>query len=286
MIGVGQAPSGRAAHQGKNGKIVFVRGGDLWTIEANGSGLQRLTRTPKRGEANPRWSPDGAKLAYDDGSEVFVANADGSGAIDITTPSIKDDPTYFGGGGCDSGPTWSPDGQLLAVSAVVDGCTGAAGEIDAMTYSGTGRRVIEKEYEGVLGGDTQPDWGPGGKRIVITRSDSLRMASGPYVFDLYLLDAKTGKVVLRLTRDGHSTSADFSPNGQQLVFVDRQTVTVRTQSGKLIRLVSGRDPAWAPDAKKIVYAGVDGLRLIGPNGSGNRLLLKCACASPDWQRLP
>jgi len=284
-IGAGSARPGETFSLAGSGTIVFVKAHDLWTIGPDGSGLRRLTNTLKRSEADPAWSPDGGKLAYDDGGSVYVADVDGTGATDITTPSIKGDKSYFGAGGCDSDPTWSPNGRLLAVSAIVAGCTGAAGEIDAMTPSGSGRRVIEQDYEGLLGGDTQPAWGPGGKRIAITRSDSLRMASGPYVFDLYLLNARTGKVVLKLTRDGRSTSPDFSPDGQQIVFVDRGTVTVRTAAGRLIPIVRGGDPAWSPDGKKIVYVAAGGLRVMNANGSANRLILSCSCAGPDWQRL-
>ena len=263
---------------GKNGEVVFVKSHRLWVIQPDGSGLHRLAATPAAEEADPAWSPDGKRLAFDVGLDVYVANADGSNPVDITTRPL-------GSGGCDSDPTWSPDGAWIAVSAVVDNCTGAANEIDAMTPTGSDRHVIEQDYEGLLGGDTEPAWGPGGSRIAITRSDSLRMASGPYVHDLYLLNAKTGKVSLRLTRDGHSTSASFSPDGQQIVFVDKNTVTVRTAAGTLIRLAPGSRPAWSPDGKQIVYVAQGGLHVMSPNCSKNHLLLKCSCASPNWQPL-
>src|SRR5262249_32679787 len=130
---IGAAGAHAAYHGGKNGKIVFVKGGDLWVLGPSGP-PRPLTGTSKREEADPGWSPDGRRLAYTVDGLVYVANADGTGATDITSPSIKGDPNYYGGG-CDSQPTWSPDGKEIAVSAITNGCTGAAGEIDAVRLS-------------------------------------------------------------------------------------------------------------------------------------------------------
>ena len=47
-----------AAYPGKNGKIVFVKGGDLWKIDADGRSLTRLTKTSKE-ESAPTWSLSG-----------------------------------------------------------------------------------------------------------------------------------------------------------------------------------------------------------------------------------
>jgi dipeptidyl aminopeptidase/acylaminoacyl peptidase len=78
----------------KNGKLVFERGKfpatDIFTVDADGSGLTRLTRL--RGlERDPSWSPDGSKLAIGRArnpkrgpSDVWAVNADGSGLERLT----------------------------------------------------------------------------------------------------------------------------------------------------------------------------------------------------------
>ena len=48
---------------GKCGKIVFAGGTDLWTINPDGSGLQRLTYDPES-ETYPEWSPDAHQIAF------------------------------------------------------------------------------------------------------------------------------------------------------------------------------------------------------------------------------
>jgi Tol biopolymer transport system component len=60
---------------------------DLFTIAPDGSGLHRLTKTPKLSESAPSWDPSGRRLAYTRASEpeslgfgdsIVEANADGS----------------------------------------------------------------------------------------------------------------------------------------------------------------------------------------------------------------
>jgi Tol biopolymer transport system component len=281
LMGLG-AGTANGAYPGKNGAIVFARSGDLWTIRPDGSGLTRLTRTATR-EGNPAWSPDGTKLAYDSRGSIFVANADGKDARNITAVGSEPDV-----GNCDSEPTWSPDGKQIAFSFVTDDCTGAAGGLGAMAADGSDRRVLEEDYAGVLGGDTEPAWSPGGARLVFTRSDSERMASGPYVYNVWVLDTRTGKALRALTKNGDSEAPSWRPNGKQIAFEGPKGITVMTAAGTSPTVLArGRSPAWSPDAGQIVYLGTDGLHLVRTNGSrAQRLLLRCSCGPPDWQPLP
>ena len=64
-------------------RIAFISERDgnaeLYVINADGSGLKRLTET-EGGESFPSWSPDGEQLAYVGESAAFyVTSADGSG---------------------------------------------------------------------------------------------------------------------------------------------------------------------------------------------------------------
>ena len=83
----------------------------LFVINADGSGLKRLT---EREAEYPTWSPDGTKIAFmssEPDYEIYVINVDGSGLTRLTnTP------------GEDGWPAWSPDGQKIAFSTERDDC--------------------------------------------------------------------------------------------------------------------------------------------------------------------
>jgi TolB protein len=68
------------------------RGGDIYVVHADGSGLRRLTRPGWNFGA--RWSPDGRRILFVSdrdgrGTDLYVMNADGSGQRNLTrTPGV------------------------------------------------------------------------------------------------------------------------------------------------------------------------------------------------------
>lgn len=63
---------------------------DIWMMNADGSGVRRVTNTPNRDESAPSWSPDGRWIAYsvDDSRsvQIYVARPNGSRSHMITHP--------------------------------------------------------------------------------------------------------------------------------------------------------------------------------------------------------
>lgn len=92
-----------AAYPGADGKIAFVQDRAIYTISDTGAGLQRLTGT--RHCSDPRWSPNGTKLAYVCGGDLWIMAADGSHKTRVTNGA----PRYS-----DSRPSWSPNGRYIA----------------------------------------------------------------------------------------------------------------------------------------------------------------------------
>jgi len=151
--------------------LAFVREGDLWLANADGSGQRRLLRTPSVAEWKPSWLPDGSAIVYSadvDGAKqirVFKLPTgpsqklyDGSGAAVSRTGKIayvaNGNTIMVGDQPFDTTPTayaqitglsWSPDGTKLVYSAdgtivVDDGTTqtpGAPGTSPVWSPDGT-----------------------------------------------------------------------------------------------------------------------------------------------------
>jgi Tol biopolymer transport system component len=88
-------------------KIVFKRywgnNRGLYTINANGTGLTRLTNNSGL-ELTPRWSPDGTKIVFTRNSQIFTMNPDGSNQQEIKNPGVGQDSSVYQ----ESVPDWQP----------------------------------------------------------------------------------------------------------------------------------------------------------------------------------
>ena len=174
-------------------------------------------------------------------AQVFVVNADGSGAHTLTNR-----PLAF-----DARPTWSPDGTRVAFESTVDGKR----SIWVMQADGQALRRLT-DVSGTAS-DSGPAWSPDGSRIAYA---SDRDGNS----EIYVVGVD-GAAPKRLT-DNPAADAfpTWSPDGARLAFIsdrDGQVgVWVMGADGSSpSRLVPGpvtpaARAAWSPDGRSIAFA--------------------------------
>ena len=176
-----------------------LAGTQIYVMNADGSGVTRLTGASEASDYSPAWSPDGSRIAFasDRGdsqrvnSDIYVMNADGSGITRLTGNSDWDD----------GFPAWSPDGSRIAFMSTRDDSRREMFSIYLMNADGSGvtRLTGSSEWE-----DAVPAWSPDGSRIAFlsTRDGN---------FEIYAMNAD-GTNVTRLTTtpaDGDAADAWF-----------------------------------------------------------------------------
>jgi WD40 repeat protein len=123
---------------------------NVWVINADGSGLRRVTDFLSN---DPAWSPDGRHLAYVGLNAIGVVDTDGGNAHAITGP-----------GGWAGAPSWSPDGNRLAFNRNDD--RGYPGELYLVNADGTNEtRLTSGGFNNAV-----PSWSPDGAQIAFQRT--------------------------------------------------------------------------------------------------------------------
>jgi uncharacterized repeat protein (TIGR01451 family) len=269
---VGLSGVGTVAVHGVNGKIAFTsfRDGnpEIYTMAADGSGQARLTSNLAP-DTEPSWSPDGQRIAFvsnrDGNAEIYVMAADGSGQARLTNNLAMD-----------IQPSWSPDGQRIAFVSYRDGDP----EIYVMGADGSNVTQLTNNSAG----DLQPAWSPDAGKIAFT-SDRDGTAQ------VYVMDAD-GAQQMRLTSSGASEPA-WSPDGSEILYTAAAGgIGVMGADGAhpapLISDPTARQPAWSPDGAEIAYTGLDGIYVMGADGSNPTRLTRVLLPEmdPDWQPMP
>jgi TolB protein len=231
-----------------SGRIAFDNFDDVWTIDADGVHLTRITRSPGH-EFDPSWSPDGTQIAFRferrGEPEIWVMNADGGDRRRLAEGLS---------------PAWSPDGSLIAFA-------GRAG-LSVIRPDGTGLRVLPHTE-----GGEYPSWSPDGTRIAFNSN-----LTGDHV--MYIAQADGTKVV-DLSRIGEGWQVDWSPDGRSILFTSHRdhpdnytdVYVMRPDGSAVRRLTHDRayTPAWSPDGDHIVFSA-PGLSIMDSDGSHVRTL--------------
>jgi Tol biopolymer transport system component len=198
-------------------RIAFTRENDIWVMNADGSG-QKAISGPEGPDSQPAWSPDGGQIVYvsnqntpgggTTGFELFVRNADGSGA----SRRLTDTPNNVSS----RAPAWSPAGDRIAYESNADG-TYEIYTIDAGATAGFGTRRSANE----LGVHYQnPSWSPDAASIAFERGTGT-MVDEP-TKEIWTVRAD-GSDPVRLTNNGvYDVQPAYSPDGTRIAYETRE----------------------------------------------------------------
>jgi len=154
---------------------------------------------------DPYWSPDGTKLVFvrtssggfvDNTSDLYVANADGSGTPQALTS----------GGSYEIQPSWSPDGQKIVYTDGKD-TNGGNGNIYIINASGGGSVKLDAAADfGSV--DQSPAWSPDGTKIAWSHQN-----------EIFVTNADNTGDTQQLTSGPASEGVgDYSPDGTKIAY--------------------------------------------------------------------
>lgn len=214
-------------------RIAFIRGTNVWVMNADGSDPRRLTRGRAAAEC-PGWSPDGSTIVYARGGDLWTVDPDAPDARRIARTRADE---YC--------PSWSPVGSTIAF--VLEGPGRLRFDIALMTPEGSERRRVTADRRTQFA----PDWAPDGTSIVYNEYDTFGIADVATIAP----DGTDRTLVF----DGEPYGAYdpvFSPDGLLIAFSldaggdDRDIWVIEADGGNPSRATRGRAydtaPGWQP----------------------------------------
>jgi hypothetical protein len=245
-------------------RMLVQSGDDVVALAPDGRRSPVLT-----GAGDAAYSPDGTLVAFSRGGDLWLANGDGTGQRRLTaTPKVAE-----------WGPAWSPRGDALVYTALVEG----ARQIRVIRLpTGPSTRVAAG------GGE---DWSPtfaanGELALVSNRSGTPAIyVAGEDGRGACPYDAVPAAIPPADVRD-----LAWSPNGRVLAYTeqaaDTTTAVIVDDGAAQTQLVPGaQHPVWSPGGGRIAYDdGHGGLSSVASDGSDAHAL---GGGHPlDWRDVP
>ena len=216
----------------------------LQLADADGYRARTIFQSPEP-ILSPTWAPDGRRIAYVSFHQrrkpAIYIHALATGQQE----KIADYP------GINSAPSWSPDGQSIAMSLSKDG------NPELYVYRLADKSLTRLTHN--LAIDTEPSWFPDNASLVFTSS----RGGSPQLYKLTLAEGK----VQRLTYDGtYNARGEITKNAQYLVMVHRNQgifhIATQDLAHDNLNILTNSEldesPSVAPNGNMIIYATVRG----------------------------
>jgi len=263
---------------------------EIWSVGIDGLNAHPLPQ-PHGTNTKPVWSPDGTKIAFvhadgDGRTELWVMNADGTGAVQLAQDFAVDQ------------PDWSPDGELIAFLGARDPYQPSHTGIHVVPVDGGEPRLVLQGLDW-----EEPKWSPDGSRLAVLGFDG-----ATETFDLYLA-RPDGSDLTRLTNDAwdYANSA-WSPDGDLIAVARysddrRPDIYVMAADGTGLRQLTRQpgwdsSPIWSDGGSQILYASEGGepgsygaadlaIYVMNSDGSDPRLVYQPAgeiATATSWLR--
>jgi hypothetical protein len=302
LLAVNADPAGAAP-----ARIAFSSGDDLYTMQADGSAVSRLTTLgPASSAIEPAWSPDGTRIAFTRAREVganriWVVGSDGADPRPLT-PRLPRNST-------EHAPVWSPDGAHLTFARDTFRRESLISSILVVDADGSHERTLSSQHRKSLSFIAPTAWSPDGAAVLFTRTALDRRSY--FRPSLFTIPAGGGEERL-LARDAGAGA--YSPDGARIAFLsvrDRnghdcgsdecwyhaELYAMAADGSRLTRLTrtkaSEEPPAWSPDGGRIAFASDRNypagenpeVYSVAPDGSCLTWLTNGSLASrsPSWE---
>jgi Tol biopolymer transport system component len=173
---------------------------------------------------------------------------------------------------CTYAPAWSPNGEQIAFASGRAEGGSEKRQLYVMRADGSGLRVLP-----VGKGIWTVKWSPDGRMLAFER------ASGNHEYGSVFVAAADGR---GLRRVGGGFQPTWSPDGHWLAFSRNGAGTsvwrVSASGGTPKRIATGSSPDWSPDGRRLVVSRMDGLYVVGADGSGARRIATARYARGKW----
>jgi len=251
---------------------------DVWLVSASGGEPVRLT-TNKKNDTQPRWSPDGKRIAFvsarEEKPQIFLISPFGGEAEKLT--DSKSGVQSF---------QWSPDGNRIAYVAQQEPTPDEEKELkdkdDAQVIDKNFKLariwvidVTTKKAAELVKGEynaSDPQWSPDGRLVAFVTNPTPKADDG-VVSDIWVIDvanAATADAVAlqkKLTELAETLASLETKPGQnyfRVMEIKGQIVSVQREAAQKsgLRKLTDNDgpdtaPRWAPGGKQIAYLSRD-----------------------------